>query len=44
MRGSQTTLIAYLQHAPSGKWWEVYQGLTVDDSLEASRGEGVFQP
>jgi len=29
---------------PTGKWWDVYQGLTVDDCLEGSRGEGVFQP
>ena len=34
--------LAYMRH--TGKWWEVYQGLTVDDCLEAIRGQVIFQP
>jgi hypothetical protein len=34
--------LAYMRH--TGKWWEVYQGLTVDDCLKAIREQGTFQP
>jgi hypothetical protein len=31
-----------MQH--TGKWWEVYQGLTADECLESIRDEGIFTP
>ena len=34
--------LAYMRH--TGKWWEIDQGLTVNDCLEAIRGKGIFQP
>ena len=34
--------LAYMRH--TGKWWEVYQGLTADKCLESIRDEGIFQP
>jgi hypothetical protein len=34
--------LAYMRH--TGKWWEVYQGLTVDECLESIRDEGIFTP
>jgi hypothetical protein len=34
--------LAYMRH--TGKWWEVYQGLTIQECLESIRGEGIFQP
>jgi hypothetical protein len=34
--------LAYMRH--TGKWREVYQGLTVNACLEAIREEGIFQP
>jgi hypothetical protein len=34
--------LAYMRH--NDKWWEVKQGLTVDQSIEAIRDGGIFQP
>ena len=34
--------LAYMRH--TGKWWEVYQGLTAEECLETIRDEGIFQP
>jgi hypothetical protein len=34
--------LAYMRH--TGKWWEVYQGLTADECLESIRDEGIFRP
>jgi hypothetical protein len=34
--------LAYMRH--NDKWWEVEQGLTVDQSIEAIRDGGIFQP
>jgi hypothetical protein len=34
--------LAYMRH--TGKWCEVYRGLTVDECLERIRDEGLFRP
>ncbi len=34
--------LAYMRH--TGKWWEVYRGLTADECLETIRDEGLFRP
>jgi hypothetical protein len=34
--------LAYMRHTE--KWWEVYQGLTVQQCIKAIRDEGIFQP
>ena len=34
--------LAYFRH--TGKWWEVYQGLTLDESIETIRDHGNFHP
>ena len=34
--------LAYMRH--TGKWWEVYQGLTLEKSLKTVRDEGIFHP
>jgi hypothetical protein len=34
--------LAYMRH--TGKWWELFQGLTVDESLKTIREMGHFQP
>ena len=34
--------LAYMRH--TGKWWEVYRGLTADECLERVRDEGLFRP
>jgi hypothetical protein len=34
--------LAYMRHTE--KWWEVYQGLAVDQCIETIRDEGIFHP
>jgi hypothetical protein len=34
--------LAYMRH--TGKWWEVYRGLTADECLKTIRDEAIFQP
>ena len=34
--------LAYFRH--TGKWWEVYRGLTLDVSIETIRDHGIFYP
>jgi hypothetical protein len=34
--------LSYMRH--TDKWWEVAQGLTADQCIEAIRGGGIFQP
>ena len=34
--------LAYMRH--TGKWWEVYRGLTVDECLKRIKDEAIFQP
>jgi hypothetical protein len=34
--------LAYMRHTE--KWWEVHQGLTVQQCIKAIRDEGIFQP
>jgi hypothetical protein len=34
--------LAYLRH--TGKWWQVHEGLTLDQALKAVREEGTFHP
>lgn len=40
--GNQRFHLAYFRH--TGKWWQVYSDLTLDESLEMIRKEGIFQP
>ena len=34
--------LAYMRH--TGKWWEVYRGLAVDECLTRIRDEAIFHP
>ena len=34
--------LAYFRH--TGKWWEVYRGLTLNESIETIRDHGIFHP
>jgi hypothetical protein len=34
--------LAYFRH--TGKWWEVFQGLTIDDCLDAIGDQVIFHP
>jgi hypothetical protein len=34
--------LAYMRH--TGKWWQVYEGLTLNKAIEAVRDEGIFHP
>lgn len=34
--------LAYFRH--TGKWWQIHQGLTLDESFEAIRDQGLFHP
>ncbi|MBL8796928.1 MAG: hypothetical protein JNM56_23710 [Planctomycetia bacterium] len=34
--------LANMRH--TDKWWEVYQGLTLEQCLQTIREEGIFQP
>jgi hypothetical protein len=34
--------LAYMRH--TGKWWEVYRGLTADECLKRIGDEAIFQP
>ena len=40
--GSDRFNLAYMRHTE--KWWEVAQGLTVDECLEMIREGGIFMP
>lgn len=34
--------LAYFRH--TGKWWQVFEGLTLDDALKTIRENGIFHP
>jgi hypothetical protein len=34
--------LAYMRH--TGQWWEVFQGLTLDECLKTIIEDGIFQP
>ncbi len=34
--------LAYFRH--TGKWWQVYEGLSLDKALKIIREEGIFHP
>jgi hypothetical protein len=34
--------LSYMRH--TGRWWEVFQGLTLDECLKTIREEGIFHP
>jgi hypothetical protein len=34
--------LSYMRH--TGQWWEVFQGLTLDECLETIREEDIFHP
>src|SRR5262249_38772282 len=34
--------LAYLRH--TGQWWQVFEGLTLDDALQTIRDNGLFHP
>jgi hypothetical protein len=34
--------LAYMRH--TGKWWEVYGGLTAEECLKRIGDEAIFQP
>jgi len=40
--GNRRFNLAYMRH--TDKWWEVYQGLTLEECLKTIRDEGIFQP
>ena len=40
--GGRRFNLAYMRHTE--KWWEVYQGLTLEESLETIEKEELFWP
>lgn len=40
--GNQRFHLAYFRH--TGKWWQVFDHLTLDEALEMIEKEGIFQP
>ena len=40
--GDRRFNLAYMRHTE--KWWELYQGLTLEESLETIERQGIFWP
>ena len=40
--GEDRFILSYMRH--TGKWWELYEGLTLDECLKAIRDEPHFMP